>query len=77
MTVRPEWSHWDYYVKTPEGLALHGRAHASSAAPPLTTNASPPVAYAIDPKRDLSPTPLTPIGDVDGTGDRFTVLSLA
>jgi hypothetical protein len=34
MTVRPEWSHYDYYVKTPEmdwrytedGPALHGRA---------------------------------------------------
>src|ERR1700729_702404 len=36
-----------------------------------------PVAYAIDPKRPLSPTPPTPIGDVDGVVDRPAILSLA
>jgi len=36
-----------------------------------------PVGYAIDPKRLLSPTPSTPIDDVDGVGDRFGFLSVA
>ena len=35
------------------------------------------VAYAADPKRDLSPTPLTLIGDVDGVADRPRLLSMA
>ena len=38
---------------------------------------TPPVTYAADPKRHLSPTPPTLIGDVDGTVDRLCVLSLA
>jgi hypothetical protein len=35
------------------------------------------VAYANDPKRDLSATPLTPLGDVDGVADRSRILSMA
>jgi hypothetical protein len=35
------------------------------------------VAYAIDPKGDLSPTPLTPVDAVAGVGDRSPFLSLA
>jgi hypothetical protein len=35
------------------------------------------VSYASDPRRDLSATPATPIGDVDGVGDRPTTLSMA
>ena len=42
-------------------------------APPLSPR---PVAYAIDPKRDLSPTPPTPIDAVDGVGDRVSNLSM-
>jgi hypothetical protein len=36
-----------------------------------------PVTYAIDPKRSLSPTPSTPIGDVGGVADRIPNLSVA
>ena len=36
-----------------------------------------PVAYAIDPAAHLSPTPPTPIDDVDGVADRPRNLSLA
>ena len=36
-----------------------------------------PVDYASDTKRDLSPTPATLIGDVDGVGDRLSNLSVA
>jgi hypothetical protein len=36
-----------------------------------------PVTYAIDPDPDLSPTPETPIGPVNGVADRMADLSLA
>src|ERR1700723_1040445 len=36
-----------------------------------------PVSYARDPERHLSPTPATPIGAVDGVGDRTGNLSMA
>jgi hypothetical protein len=39
------------------------------------TNPDRPVAYAIDPNRDLSATPPTPIGDVVGVVDRRADLS--
>jgi hypothetical protein len=35
------------------------------------------VIYAIDPKRILSAAPLTPIGGVDGVGDRVGFMSMA
>ena len=38
---------------------------------------SKPVTYAADPERDLSPTPLTPLGAVAGVDDRLRLLSLA
>jgi hypothetical protein len=68
----------------PVAYATHPEGHLSPT-PPVTyaidperrRSPTPPVAYAIDPQRHLSPTPSTPIGDVDGTVDRFTVLSLA
>jgi hypothetical protein len=43
----------------------------------LPFSATGPVTYAIDTKRILSPTPSTPIGAVDGVGDRSSILSLA
>jgi hypothetical protein len=47
------------------------RQHANS------RGSSPAVGYASDPKPELSATPATPIGDVDGVGDRSTILSMA
>jgi len=44
---------------------------------PTPSTRTRPVGYASDTKRLLSATPETPIGDVDGTVDRFSVLSLA
>jgi hypothetical protein len=46
------------------------------AAGPRLSPGAEAVGYAIDPKH-LSPMPPTLIGDVDGTVDRFCVLSLA
>jgi hypothetical protein len=37
----------------------------------------PPVAYATDLKRHLSPTPTTPIGAVNGVADMIETLSMA
>jgi hypothetical protein len=45
--------------------------------PPLAVAGTVPVGYAIDPKRHLSATPLTPIGAVAGVADRPRNLSLA
>ena len=59
------------------GLLVTGlRIHHDYAlpAPRVTTE---PVADAIDPGRNLSATPSTPIGDVAGVGDRSGNLSLA
>jgi hypothetical protein len=36
-----------------------------------------PVGYAIDPNRVMSATPSTPIGAVNGVGDRLAILSVA
>jgi hypothetical protein len=47
------------------------------AAGPRVSPAAEAVAYAADPKRNLSPTPLTLIGDVDGVADRLRDLSMA
>jgi hypothetical protein len=44
--------------------------------PDATVGVSP-VGYASDSKGDLSSTPATPIGVVDGVGDRWRILSLA
>ncbi len=43
--------------------------------PPVPT--AKPSPCAIDPKRDLSATPSTPLGDVAGAGDRLPFMSLA
>jgi hypothetical protein len=46
------------------------------ASPRAPLPAPAPVSYATDTKRDLSTTPATPIGDVDGVGDRSSNLSM-
>jgi hypothetical protein len=43
----------------------------------LLTAIAGPVGYASDPKAYLSATPATPIGAVDGVGDRMWNLSMA
>jgi hypothetical protein len=47
------------------------------AAEPRVSATAEAVGYANDRKRDLSATPLTLIGDVDGVGDRPVNLSMA
>jgi len=65
-------SHYHYYVRHGQSALRYTLLHR----PPRRPR-SPPVAYAIDPRRDLSPTPQTPIGAVAGVGDRYSNLSLA
>jgi hypothetical protein len=53
-----------------DGVSMSGRR-------PRVSPAAEAVTYATDPKRNLSPTPLTLIGDVDGVADRPRNVSLA
>jgi hypothetical protein len=59
------------------GVATVRKVSGYPAAGPRLSPGAEAVGYAIDPKRHLSPTPPTLIGDVDGTVDRFCDLSLA
>jgi hypothetical protein len=53
-------------------------ADASEVMKSITAHPAPRhVTYATDTKRDLSPTPQTPIGAVNGVADRSRNLSLA
>jgi hypothetical protein len=56
------------------GRRAEGLADAKAVAD--ATDPEPPVADATDPERHLSPTPPTPLGDVDGAVDRPGNLSL-
>ena len=51
-------------------LAAYAAVLATWPAASSSGSKSRSVGYAIDPERDLSPTPATPLGDVDGVGDR-------
>jgi hypothetical protein len=44
---------------------------------PTRRHQTDPVAYASDTKRNLSATPPTPIGDVNGVADRTPIGSMA
>ena len=56
---------------------LHDTFVIERAYPATASRRNATVAYAIDPKRDLSPTPSTLIGHVAGVADRNQILSMA